>query len=46
MALITDLAPAARPLKTRAFNLSQVAAYTVFTAAAVFTLAVVFGILP
>ncbi|GHD14003.1 hypothetical protein ACFOEZ_17940 [Tianweitania populi] len=46
MALITDLAPATRPLKARPFSLSQAAAYTVFTAAAVFTLAVVFGFLP
>ena len=46
MALITDIAPPARSLKARAFSLSSVAAYTVFTAAAAFTLAVVFGFLP
>lgn len=46
MALITDLAPSARPSKARAFNLSHLLAYAVFAAAGVFMLAAVFGLLP
>jgi len=44
MAIITDTAPAARRARVAGINISHYAAYTVFAAAAGFTVAVVLGL--